>query len=433
MPRSGRRAARKPRSAASYSRSMREEHAFRWRYALLIVLVALAFRGAYVAEAAREPSWNLLYLDEEYHVGWAKSLATGDFQPPYDQLRAAPYFRAPLYPYFLAGVFRLFGTGLLVPRLIQILIGSLSCALAYALGAKCFDQRVGLITGFVCALYWVLAYHDAEFLLPVLLVFFVLLGFVLAFAAAERRSPGLAMLAGLSFGLFSVTRPNILVFFPFAAWWGVTIARRMSPRRGAAFATLLALGMLHSPRFGDGAERRGGPRLGGRRVAGRRQLLHREQSGVGRHGGRRARHAAHVVGRLRRHGRHRRGRRGSQAQALGDPDVLAQERARVHPRRAARLAPSHGAEGRRARRRARGAQQRALRGAQGELRRLPARAALLRAPPGPLPRVAAVDAHAPRAQDGGPGPPAPRICRGDSCSSCWLFSSRTAPPSWPSS
>jgi 4-amino-4-deoxy-L-arabinose transferase-like glycosyltransferase len=226
---------------------MREEHAFRWRYALLIVLVALAFRGAYVAEAAREPSWNLLYLDEEYHVGWARSLATQDWSAPYDQLRAAPYFRAPLYPYFLAGVFRLFGDGLFVPRLIQVLIGSLSCALAYALGAKCFDQRVGLITGLVCALYWVLAYHDAEFLLPVLLVFFVLLGFVLVFTAAERRSPWLAGLAGLAFGLFSITRPNILVFFPFAVWWGVVVAKRMSFRRGTAFVTLLALGMLVPP------------------------------------------------------------------------------------------------------------------------------------------------------------------------------------------
>ena len=226
---------------------MQETHALRWRQVLLVVLVALAFRCLYLAEAWRDPAWHLLYLDEEYHVEWARSLATGEWRAPYDALRSAPFFRAPLYPYFLAGVFRVFGDGLLVPRLVQLFLGSLSSALAYALGVKCFDRRVGLLTGLTCGLYWVLAYHDAEFLLPVLLVFLVLLGFVLAFSAAERRSPGLAALAGLSFGLFAITRPNILVFFPIAAWWAVVVARRLPPRRAAAFAGLLVLGMVLPP------------------------------------------------------------------------------------------------------------------------------------------------------------------------------------------
>jgi 4-amino-4-deoxy-L-arabinose transferase-like glycosyltransferase len=211
-------------------------HDFRWRYAAAIFLLALAFRAAYLAEFARQPDFQVFYMDEEYNLEWAKSLATGVWKAPYDQLRDAPYFRAPLYSYFLAGIFKVFGLNTVLARLIQILLGSLSCALAYGVAAKCLGQRVGLVTGVICALYWVLAYFDAQFLQPVLLIFLLLAGLLAAFTAAERHDTGharhtgrvgLAALAGLAFGLYAITRPEILVFLPFLAWWALKAARSM--------------------------------------------------------------------------------------------------------------------------------------------------------------------------------------------------------------
>ena len=220
---------------------------FRWSYALIIFLLALGYRGLYLYEASHKPDFNIFYMDQEYHLGWAGSLASGEWSSPYDRLREAPYFRAPLYPYFLATLLKLFGESTLFIRIVQAVIGSISCVLAYGVAARCFGQRVGGITGVLCALYWVLAYFDGELLLPVLLVFLVLLGFLLAFLAAERRSVWLAAASGLVFGLYAITRPNVLVFFPVAVLWTARAARDRVGRRPVWFVILFAVGGVLPP------------------------------------------------------------------------------------------------------------------------------------------------------------------------------------------
>ncbi|UCG31925.1 MAG: glycosyltransferase family 39 protein [Phycisphaerales bacterium] len=223
------------------------EHRFRprWSHAALIFLLALTYRGIYITEAARQPDFNVFYMDQEYHLGWARALASGNWTPPFDQLKDTPYFRAPLYPYFLALGLRV-GGGTLAPRIIQIVIGALSCALAYAVATKCFGRPVGLLAGVLCSLYWVLAYFDAEFLLPVLLVCLLLAALLLLFLAAERRNIRLAAIAGLIFGLYAITRPNILVFYPFAWWWCLRTMQQ-PPRLRSLFTLLFALGCLLPP------------------------------------------------------------------------------------------------------------------------------------------------------------------------------------------
>ena len=88
---------------------------------------------------------------------------------------------------------------------------------------------------------------DTQFLLPVLLVLLLVLGMLLAFMAAEGRSVLLAGLSGLSLGLYSITRPNILVFFPVVIWWAFKTAKRMGAASGRRFATILVLGLMLPP------------------------------------------------------------------------------------------------------------------------------------------------------------------------------------------
>ncbi len=223
------------------------EYRPRWKDALVVLAVALAFRVAYLLEASRFPDWNLFYMDQEYHLEWARALATGVWRAPYDMLRHAPFFRAPLYPYFLAGLFKLVGANTTAVRAVQALIGSVSCSLVYAVGTRCFGRRAGLAAGIVAALYWVLAYFDGELLLPVFLVFFVLLGFLLAFRAADRGSPLVAGASGLVLGLYSITRPNILIFMPFAVWWIASVSLKRGRRAAAVMAVAMAIGCLAPP------------------------------------------------------------------------------------------------------------------------------------------------------------------------------------------
>jgi 4-amino-4-deoxy-L-arabinose transferase-like glycosyltransferase len=222
-------------------------YAFRWRYAAAIFLLALAFRVAYLSEAGQRPDFQIFYMDEEYNLEWAKSLATGVWQAPYDQLQDAPYFRAPLYSYFLAGLFLLFGFNTMLARLIQIIMGSISCVLAYGVAARCLGQRVGLVAGVLCSLYWVLAYFDSQFLQPVLLIFLLLAGLLLAFLAADKRDARLAGLGGLAFGLYAITRPEIMVFLPFLFWWALGITKGAPSLMRRWFVAALLVGFVLPP------------------------------------------------------------------------------------------------------------------------------------------------------------------------------------------
>jgi 4-amino-4-deoxy-L-arabinose transferase-like glycosyltransferase len=215
---------------------------FRWRYAVIIFIIALTFRAIYLLEAGKRPDFYLFSMDQQYNLEWAKCIVSGNWPAPYDRLQNAAFFRAPLYSYSMAGVFLLFGQSPLLICVLQILIGSISCVLAYAVGARCFGQAVGLITGLFCAVYWILAYFDVEFLMTVPLVFFALLGFLLVFIAVERRSPGFAGAGGLAFGLFGITRADILLFYPALMLWALAPTWQMGKKKAAWFLALLAIG-----------------------------------------------------------------------------------------------------------------------------------------------------------------------------------------------
>ena len=192
-----------------------------WRGALLVFGVAIVLRAAFLLEASTKPAFSLVYMDPEYNLEWARGMATGVWNPPYDTLREGPFFRAPLYSMFLAAIWGVFGEKLWIFRSFQAVLGSFSCVLVFLLAKRLYDQRVGILAGLLCACYWVLIYFDSQFLFPVLLVFLVLAGFLALIWSLEQKNMMFGAISGLFFGLFAITRPNILVFFPFLALWGL--------------------------------------------------------------------------------------------------------------------------------------------------------------------------------------------------------------------
>jgi 4-amino-4-deoxy-L-arabinose transferase-like glycosyltransferase len=219
----------------------------RWRDALIIFGVALLARMLYLLEAGQQPGFNVFTMDQEYHLEWARGLLSGVWPPPYDSLRGDVYFRAPLYPHFLAGVFHLFGPHALAVRIVQMVIGSVSSALAYGIAVKAFGRRAGLMAGLLCAIYWVLIYFDGELLLPVLQVFFLLSGTLAIFTSVERGSRTLAGLAGLALGLYAITRADILTFLPVALFWLIYATKDMPHRLRMALALFFAIGAFAPP------------------------------------------------------------------------------------------------------------------------------------------------------------------------------------------
>src|SRR5215510_5412721 len=93
------------------------------RSALLVFALALAVRLVHVWQISRAPFFDMLMGDARGYDVWARQLAGGDW------IGRDVFYQAPLYPYFLGVIYKLFGHSLLTVRIIQAIVGSLSCAL----------------------------------------------------------------------------------------------------------------------------------------------------------------------------------------------------------------------------------------------------------------------------------------------------------------
>ncbi|MGQ9708367.1 MAG: tetratricopeptide repeat protein [bacterium] len=180
---------------------------------LLVFLIGLALRTIYIFQArAGDPLFFSPQLDGLYHHQWALAILNRV------EFINDAYFRAPLYPFFLALLYWIFGLNLFAVRLVQAVLGGLSCGLVYLLGRRLFDQHLGIIAGLVMAVYPLFIYFDGELLIPVLLVFLLLVGFICLFYSAQKDRRW--WLAGIFFGLAAIARPNILVFvFVLPVWF----------------------------------------------------------------------------------------------------------------------------------------------------------------------------------------------------------------------
>ncbi len=152
-------------------------------------------------------------MDELYHDTWAQQIAAGDW------IGTQPFFRAPLYVYLLALTYKIFGHSLFLPRLFQILMGSLSCVLIFFIAKKLFNRTVGIISGVMASFYAMLVFYDAQLLITSLIVFLDLALISLLFLTAEKPKLLNWFFCGAVLGLSAIARPNILVFVPFILIW----------------------------------------------------------------------------------------------------------------------------------------------------------------------------------------------------------------------
>ncbi|MFQ5807247.1 MAG: tetratricopeptide repeat protein [Phycisphaerae bacterium] len=203
-----------------------------------IVLVAFVLRTIYILQLQASPYFSVHVMDPQYHHEWARAFAAGEV------FWNGPYFRAPLYPWFLGAIYWLFGPdNALAPRIVQAALGSLSCGLLYLIGRRVFSRTVGVIAGFAAATYWVFLYYDVELLIPVLIVFLDLVLLRLLLWARDRRSLLLWGTCGFVLGLSTIARPNILLLVLALVVW-ILVLHRPDWRRAVGSATCLFVGCM---------------------------------------------------------------------------------------------------------------------------------------------------------------------------------------------
>lgn len=177
----------------------------------LLVVSGLAFlvRLIYVNQLAGTPFFASPIVDAEYHDAWAREilrLGVG---------HEGVFFRAPLYPYFLALVYSLSSGSFFAARIAQAFLGVATAALTYSLGLSLTKRRsVALMAGLGSALYGMLVYFDGELLVETLYIP-LLLAACLVYAKTRLKARSFSfILPGILLGLAVITRPTAFVLLP---------------------------------------------------------------------------------------------------------------------------------------------------------------------------------------------------------------------------
>jgi 4-amino-4-deoxy-L-arabinose transferase-like glycosyltransferase len=200
--------------------------------------LAFVIRLIYLLQIRSSPFFTTPVTDPGWHDAWAMEIARGDW------VGQVVFFRAPLYPYFLGVLYSLFGHDYFMARLVQILLGSISCVMIYLLARTLFDKKIGLVSGIIMSSYGVLIYFDAELLIPVLIVFLDLLLLWLLVRRVEALSFRDWALAGLVMGFSALARPNILIFIPFLLFWLWLMTDLKRRRRAVSCALIFLLAII---------------------------------------------------------------------------------------------------------------------------------------------------------------------------------------------
>jgi 4-amino-4-deoxy-L-arabinose transferase-like glycosyltransferase len=160
-----------------------------------------------------------LTLDMKEYILLGRNIAQGKgFNYGEEEaLGAEHYSRPPLYPFFLAGIFSLFGTNLYIVRIIQALLGGINCILIYLIAQRIINQKAGIIAAFISAIYLPFIWYSAHILSEVL--FSTLFLTCILFLFANNRHNKQQFIAGMFLGLSVLCRPIGLFFLPFALVW----------------------------------------------------------------------------------------------------------------------------------------------------------------------------------------------------------------------
>lgn len=205
-----------------------------WRWAAVIFLTALAVRFAYLPTAAADPTFHRPFLDALWNLQHAWAIAHGQL------VGVEPFYRAPLYTYFLAGLLFVTGGNLLWVHIAQIVLGSLTAALVGTLGARLMGRRVGVLAGLLYAGCATVLLFDFELLNAAVFMPLVVTMLLALERASSEPSPMRFFLIGLALGLAATARTDILAFSPVA----VVIAGGAAWRAGWRGVRLLAGGGL---------------------------------------------------------------------------------------------------------------------------------------------------------------------------------------------
>ncbi len=181
--------------------------------ACAIFSLALTIRLIYLYESPANPSFRAPIVDSDTYDETARQFAEG-------QGLGKSFFWQPFfYPFFLSVIYFFSGNSIIAAKVIHVLLGSLTCALTYRLGAKIFDRKTGIIAGLITVFYGPMFFYESQLLATGWATLWVVVVVLLFLKTKEKNKSWHWFFLGLCGALSIVTRPTFLPFFLAGCIW----------------------------------------------------------------------------------------------------------------------------------------------------------------------------------------------------------------------
>jgi 4-amino-4-deoxy-L-arabinose transferase-like glycosyltransferase len=154
---------------------------------------------------------RLEFSDANDYIAAAKAILNNMPYPRRSELH--PMFRPPLYPIFIAGVWKVFPYSIAAVKIIQAVLHGVTCWIMYRIVFEVLRKRIPAFLGaLVVAINPLLVGHTTGFFTEPLHTFLLALGmlFILRFLKNGERMYLYTTLAGIVFGLATLCRPTAL-------------------------------------------------------------------------------------------------------------------------------------------------------------------------------------------------------------------------------
>lgn len=207
-----------------------------WSWPLFFAFFLSALvRGIFLWQWSETPFGQVPFLDAQAYMDSAMSILAGNW------VRDGVFYQSPLYPYILALLFAVTGPSLVALGIVQVVLSSVTAALLSYLTYRMFGMRAAWVAGMLAALYKPFVFYSAPALKEVWTLFFLAMFLLLATLAIEKSKRRYFFGAGLLLGLCVLTRSNVLLLAPVAAFY---FKKKANWRSIAVFALGLALAIL---------------------------------------------------------------------------------------------------------------------------------------------------------------------------------------------
>ena len=194
--------------------------AVRWPL-VAVILAGVALRVAYLLDyRAHSVFWDAMLLDAEIYDAWARRIAEGDWLSGSDVFTLPP-----LYPYFLAVLYKVAGYSHVAVYVLQSMMGLANLYLIWSIGRKVFAGAVPLIAVALAVLYGSFMFMESKLLSTTLALTLGLSLMRLMLVAGEHQTLALWGACGLLLGVTALARPETLLFAPLALWWILRVTR----------------------------------------------------------------------------------------------------------------------------------------------------------------------------------------------------------------